>query len=79
LDFFSSRLRIEVAEALRLAPINMINATVGTMVRVRKGSRGYTYEEIPIRILCWNILSVFNRRGRGSLLGVPYRSLLRRK
>jgi len=79
LGFFASRRRIEVAEALKLAASNMIDTAAGTMVRVRNGSRGYTYEEIMIRILCRNILSVFNRRGKGSLVGLPYRPLPRRK
>jgi hypothetical protein len=43
------------------------------------GSRGYTHEEIMIRILWRNILSVFNRQGKGSLVGLPYRPLPRRK
>jgi hypothetical protein len=68
-----------VAEASKLAASNMIDTAVGTMVRVRKASRGYTYEEIMIRILWKNILSVFNRQGKGSLLGLPYRPLPRRK
>jgi hypothetical protein len=42
----------------------MIDTAVGTMVRVRKGSRGYTYEEIMIRILWRDILSVFDRQGK---------------
>jgi len=45
----------------------MIDTAVGTMVRVRKGSRGYTYEEIMIRIprILWrNILSVLERQGK---------------
>jgi hypothetical protein len=54
-----------VAEALKLAASNMIDTTIGTMVRVRKGSRGYTYEEIIIRILWRNILSVFDEAGQG--------------
>jgi hypothetical protein len=55
---------IEVAEALKLAAGNMIDTAVGTMVRVRKASRGYTYEEIMIRILWRNILSVFDRQAK---------------
>jgi hypothetical protein len=59
----------------------MIDATVGTMVRVRKGSRRHTYEEIMIRILWRNILSVFDKAGqsKGSFLAPPYRALPRRK
>jgi hypothetical protein len=70
-----------VAEALKLAASNMIDTTVGTMVRVRKASRGYTYEEIMIRILWRNILSVFDNAGqdKGSLLVPLYRPLQRRK
>jgi hypothetical protein len=68
-----------VADALKLAASNMIDTTVGTVVRVRKGSRGYTHEEIMIRILWKNILSVFNRQGNGGLLGLPYKPLPRRK
>jgi hypothetical protein len=59
----------------------MIDATVGTMVRVRKGSGGYIREEIMIRILWRNILSVFDKagQGKGSFLAPPYRALRRRK
>jgi hypothetical protein len=64
----------------------MVDTAVGTIVRVRKGSRGYTYEEIMIRIprVLWrNILSVFDGKKRrvsvvlkvskDSLLVLPYR------
>jgi hypothetical protein len=63
-----------VVEASKLAASNIIDTAVGTMVPVRKGSRGYTYEEIMIRILWRNILSVFDESGQGdgSFLAPPY-------
>jgi hypothetical protein len=42
----------------------MIDTALGTMIRVRKGSRGYTHEEIMIRILWRNILSILDREGK---------------
>jgi hypothetical protein len=55
----------------------MIGTAVGTMVRVRQ----ITYEEVMIRILWRNILSVFDKagQGKGSFLAPPYRTPLRRK
>jgi hypothetical protein len=55
----------------------MIGTAVGTMVQVRK----ITYEEIMIRILWRNILSVFDKagQGKGSFLAPPYRTPPRRK
>ena len=49
---------------MKLAASNMIDTAVGTMVRVRKGSQGYTYEEIMIPILWRNILSILDREGK---------------
>jgi ABC-type transporter Mla maintaining outer membrane lipid asymmetry ATPase subunit MlaF len=59
----------------------MVDATIGTTVRVRKGSREYTYEEIMIRILWGNILSVLDKagQGKGSFLVPLYRAPPRRK
>jgi hypothetical protein len=68
------RERIERAEALKLAASNMIDTAIGTIVRTRKSSRAYAYEEVMIRIpsiLCRNIR-------KGSLLVIPY-LLARRK
>jgi hypothetical protein len=58
-----------------MAASNMIG-TAGTMVRVWK----ITYEEIMIRILWRNILSVFDKagQGKGDFLAPPYRLLPRR-
>jgi hypothetical protein len=71
---FSLRERTEIAEALKTASSNMIGPAVETMVRVRKGSRGHTNEEVMI---CIPRITRRNMR-KGSLPVIAY-LLARRK